>query len=100
MIGAPGGSTFKLFEDTAQKSHELLMRMPSSHLAAPYWTLHESAFHKDNRDSYTSPSVVPEPGVFQHGRSDNYPFGLFGKEVVPAVVEVEVAVPRLRPASW
>lgn len=78
MIGAPGGSTFKLFEDTAQKSHELHMRVPSTYLAASYWTLHESAFHKDNRESYSSPPVVPEPGVYQQGRSENYPFGSFG----------------------
>lgn len=78
MIGAPAGSTFKLFEDTIQRSHELHMKMPSTHVASSYWTLHESAFHKDNRPSYTSPPVVPDPGVFQEGRSDSYPFGSFG----------------------
>lgn len=79
MIGIPDGhTTLKLFEGKTQQSHELHLRMPVGFVAASYWTIHESAFHKDHRGSFSSPPAVPDPGVLQDGRSDNYPFGSFG----------------------
>lgn len=74
MIGVHDGRTrFKLFEGKAQKSHELHLLMPAGYVAASYWTIHESAFDERYRDSFSSPPTIPDPGVLQDGRSDNYP---------------------------
>lgn len=78
IIGMPDGTRFKLFEQKNQKGHELHVAVPDGFLAASYWTLHESAFHKDHRGSFTGKPAVPAPGVRQEGRGDDYPWGSFG----------------------
>jgi hypothetical protein len=80
IIGVPdGATTFKLFEKKNQGTpHELHIRVPQGFLAASYFTIHESAFHRDHRGSFSSNPTVPDPGVDQEGRADHYPFGSFG----------------------
>lgn len=79
MIGVPDGTTtFRLWERDNQSSHLCEFRMPGGWLVASYETLHESAFRSPDRDTFSSPPDVPEPGVLQSGRADSYPFGSFG----------------------
>ncbi len=47
----------------------------------------------------TEPSVIPEPNPLP-GVDDPLPSPPPAPEVVPGLVELEVAVPRLRPAVW
>lgn len=77
MIGAPGGATFKLFEDTIQRSHELHLQLKPGFLAGSYWTIHEDAF-KDPTTPFPSQPSIPDPGREQGGRAVNYPSNSFG----------------------
>jgi hypothetical protein len=75
MIALPDGqTTFKLFEQKNETSHEFYVRMPAGFLAASYRTIHESAF----LPGFGSPPAIPDPGPGQEGRSATYPAGLGG----------------------
>lgn len=75
VLGVFDGRTTKPFENNEHGGSELHVRVRIGYLAASYSRLHERAFRPGDRETFSSPPTMPDPGVLQEGRCDNYPWG-------------------------